>query len=373
MANILKLNKISSVAGKYLGNHKLVDECENPDGIMVRSFKMHDYAMGDKLLCVARAGAGVNNIPVDKCTEKGVVVFNTPGANANAVKELVICGLFMCGRKIVDGIRWAEKLTGDDINKQVEDGKKAFVGNEIMGKTLGVIGMGAIGAKVAEAALALGMNVVAYVKSVADKAGKFDARIQLTDCYDFLFKNSDFITVHVPASDSTKGMINKDAIAKMKDGVNILNFARGEIVNTADIVEAVRSGKVNRYVNDFPSAALINEPNIVCIPHLGASTPEAEDNCAEMAAKQMADFIENGNIVNSVNFPRLEKARNGKKRYCVIAKNACAGDILKKAGVEDTVCAVKGEYSYAIGDCNCDCDCEKKIDSANVIRVRVIK
>jgi len=370
MANILKLNKIASVANQHLANHKLVDECENPEGIIVRSFKMHDYAMGDNLLCIARAGAGVNNIPVPACTEKGIVVFNTPGANANAVKELVLCALFMCGRKIAAGIDWAKNLTGDDFNKQVEDGKKAFVGREIMGKTLGVIGMGAIGAKVAECALALGMNVIGCDPGYKSKIGMYDPRIELTDSNDLIFEKSDFITLHVPAVESTKGMINKDSIAKMKDGVNLINYARGEIVVEADVIDAVRSGKINRYVNDFPSPALVKEANIVCTPHLGASTPEAEDNCAEMAAKQMADFIDNGNIVNSVNFPRLVKERTGKKRYCVIAKNTCAGELLKAAGITDVECAVRGDFSYAIGDCNCDCACEKKIEGA--LRVRVL-
>jgi len=371
MANILKLNKISSLANKYLTNHNLVDACENPEGIMVRSFKMHDYAMGDNLLCIARAGAGVNNIPVPQCTEKGIVVFNTPGANSNAVKELVLCALFMCGRKIADGMNWVKTVSGDDFNKQIEDGKKAFVGHEVMGKTLGVIGMGAIGAKVAECALSLGMKVIGFDRNYRAKSSLFDSRLELTDDYNIIYEQSDFITIHVPAVDSTKGMINKEAIAKMKDGVSIINYARGEIVVEADVIEAVRSGKVNRYVNDFPSPALIKEPNVICTPHLGASTPEAEDNCAEMAAKQMADFIDNGNIVNSVNFPRLVKARTGSKRYCVIAKNACAGDLLKAAGITDVECAVKGDYSYAIGDCNCECDCEKKIEGA--LRVRVIK
>lgn len=371
MANILKLNKISPVAGKYLGNHKLLDECENPDAIIVRSFKMLDYPLGDNLLCVARAGAGVNNIPVDKCAEKGIVVFNTPGANANAVKELVLCALFMCGRKIVQGIEWAKGLSGDDITKQVEDGKKAFVGHEIMGKTLGVIGLGAIGAKVAQCAVALGMKVIGCDPFYKSKIGLLDESIELTDDYDYVYKNSDFITIHTPLMDSTKGMINKNAIAKMKDGVNLINYARGELVVTADVVEAVKSGKINRYLNDFPCAEFAGEPNIVATPHLGASTPEAEDNCAEMAAKQMADYIENGNIVNSVNFPRLVKERKGKNRYCVIAKGACAGDILKNVGFTDVECAVKGDYSYAIADC--DCDKEKKIDAAGVIRCRIIK
>ena len=320
---ILKLNAISPVADEVFKGYEYSDKAENPEGIMLRSFAMHDYPLGENLLAVARAGAGVNNIPIDKCTEKGVVVFNTPGANANAVKELVLCELFLGGRKIVDGANWAQTLKGqENISKLVEKGKGKFVGQEILGKKLGVIGLGAIGAMVANAAIRLGMSVVGYDPFISVKsAWMIDRRVEFTDDLSVIFKTCDFITVHVPLTPDTKGMFNKDTLASCKDGVVIINNSRGDLVVSADIADAVASGKVSRYITDFPDETLLGKENILCVPHLGASTPEAEDNCAYMAAKQLTDYLENGNIVNSVNYPTVTMPRDSAARVCVHHKN----------------------------------------------------
>ncbi len=377
--NILKLDKISKVADKiFPASYTFSDKCENPEGIMLRSFKMHEYPLPQSLLCVARAGAGVNNIPLDKCADKGIVVFNTPGANANAVKELVLCLMLMCGRRIAPALNWAQGLKGhEDINKESESGKKAFIGGEIMGKTLGIAGLGAIGSKVADAAIALGMKVLGdNAHMTPEKAKRLNPAIKLVPM-DELLAESDFITLHVPYNDSTKGMINKEAIAKMKDGVNIINCARGELVVGDDIVEAVKSGKVNRYACDFASEAILGVDGIIVTPHLGASTPEAEDNCAEMAAKQMVDYIENGNIVNSVNYPALKKERNGKARLCVCTKGVSdIKALLAKEGVsvDDMAEAHKGDYGYAVADADkiCGCKAEKLCGIDGVLKARLI-
>lgn len=356
---ILKLNAISPVADDVFKGYEYSDKAENPEGIMLRSFAMHDYPLGENLLAVARAGAGVNNIPIDKCTEKGVVVFNTPGANANAVKELVLCELFLGGRKIVDGANWAQTLKGqENISKLVEKGKGKFVGQEILGKKLGVIGLGAIGAMVANAAIRLGMSVVGYDPFISVKsAWMIDRRVEFTDDLSVIFKTCDFITVHVPLTPDTKGMFNKDTLASCKDGVVIINNSRGDLVVSADIADAVASGKVSRYITDFPDETLLGKENILCVPHLGASTPEAEDNCAYMAAKQLTDYLENGNIVNSVNYPTVTMPRDSAARVCVHHKNV--KEILSKilaiissqginvAHMQDQS---KGEYAYLILD-----------------------
>ena len=356
---ILKLNAISPVADEVFKGYEYSDKAENPEGIMLRSFAMHDYPLGENLLAVARAGAGVNNIPIDKCTEKGVVVFNTPGANANAVKELVLCELFLGGRKIVDGANWEQTLKGqENISKLVEKGKGKFVGQEILGKKLGVIGLGAIGAMVANAAIRLGMSVVGYDPFISVKsAWMIDRRVEFTDDLSVIFKTCDFITVHVPLTPDTKGMFNKDTLASCKDGVVIINNSRGDLVVSADIADAVASGKVSRYITDFPDETLLGKENILCVPHLGASTPEAEDNCAYMAAKQLTDYLENGNIVNSVNYPTVTMPRDSAARVCVHHKNV--KEILSKilaivssqginvAHMQDQS---KGEYAYLILD-----------------------
>ena len=356
---ILKLNAISPVADETFRGCEYSDSVKDPDGIILRSFAMHDYPLGENLLAVARAGAGVNNIPIDKCTEKGIVVFNTPGANANAVKELVLCELFLGGRKIVDGAAWAQTLKGQEgISKLVEKGKGKFVGQEIMGKKLGVIGLGAIGAMVANAAIHLGMSVVGYDPFISVKsAWMVDRRVAFTANLADIFRECDFITVHVPLTPDTKGMFNKDTIAACKDGVVVINNSRGDLVVSADMAEAVASGKVSRYITDFPDETLLGKENILCVPHLGASTPEAEDNCADMAAKQLVDYLENGNIVNSVNYPAVSMPSAIAARVCVHHKNV--KEILSKilaivssqginvAHMQDQS---KGEYAYLVLD-----------------------
>ncbi|MBR2971217.1 MAG: 3-phosphoglycerate dehydrogenase [Clostridia bacterium] len=377
MAKILKLNKISKVANsEFPASYTLTDECEQPDGIILRSFKMHDYPLADSLLCVARAGAGVNNIPLDKCADKGVVVFNTPGANSNAVKELALCMLFMCGRRIAPALTWSQGLKGTaEIGKQVEDGKKAFVGGEIFGKTLGIAGLGAIGSKLAKAAFALGMNVIGYDPHITkERIDAINPDMRIVSLEE-LYKECDYISLHVPFNDNTKHMINAETIAMMKDGVNIINCARGELVDNAAIVEAVKSGKVNRYVTDFPNEEVLGIDGIVATPHLGASTPEAEDNCAYMAAKQMVDFIENGNIVNSVNYPKLQKERTKSRRLCVCTKDV---EDIKALLAKHCVCvddmaeAHRGVYGYAVVDVDCDCTADKLSGVEGILKARFI-
>ena len=324
MYNINMLNKIAKVGTKNLdpAKYNVGTEVANPDGILVRSAAMHDMEFGPELKAIARAGAGVNNIPIEKCSEQGIVVFNTPGANANAVKELAIAALLLASRKIVDGINWASTLTGDDVAKQVEAGKSAFVGPEIYGKTLGVIGLGAIGAKLANAALDLGMKVYGHDPYITvDAAWHLATSVEKAAERDDIYANCDYISLHVPSTPDTKGMINKETIAKMKDGVRIINLARADLVNDDDIKEALASGKVASYVVDFPTAATVGVPGIVAIPHLGASTPESEDNCAVMACAELRDFLESGNIRNSVNYPEVIIPYAGGTRICVFHKN----------------------------------------------------
>lgn len=321
MYDILKLNKIAAVATEKLGaDYNCVDECSEPVGILVRSAKMHDMDLPDSLLCIARAGAGVNNIPVDKCAEDGICVFNTPGANANAVKELVIAGLLLASRKISEAIIWEKTLKDDpDSLKTVEKGKSQFVGPEITGKTLGIVGLGAIGRLVAGAAVALGMKVIGYDVFTPSNLPE---GVELVSSLDDIYANSDYVTLHLPVLDSTKGMINAESIAKMKDGVRLLNFARDGLVVSGDIIDALQSGKMNAYVTDFATNDLIMVDGVVAIPHLGASTPESEDNCAIMAADEMKEYIENGNVKNSVNFPCLSVEKAGEKRFCIFSKAA---------------------------------------------------
>ncbi len=360
MFEILTLNKIAACGLDKLGaNYKVSDDAKNPDGIILRSFSMHDMELPESLKAVARAGAGVNNIPIDKCTEKGIVVFNTPGANANAVKELVLLGLLLSSRKVTQGIDWAKTLKGegDAVGKLVEKGKGSFVGPEIKGKTLGVIGLGAIGAMVANAALSLGMTVVGYDPFMTvDAAWRLSSAVKCAKSMDEVFEASDYITLHMPANDATNGSINKDTFAKMKDGVRILNFARGSLVNDADLKEALSAGKVACYVTDFPNEAVLAMENVVAIPHLGASTPESEDNCAMMAAEEIREFLENGNIKNSVNFPDTEMARSG-ARITVAHKNipSMLSDLSNLLGdkgiaIENVLNKSKKENAYTIMD-----------------------
>ncbi len=365
MYNVLTLNKIAKCGTDRFGaDYNVSDDVKNPDAVLVRSASMHDMDMPENLLAIGRAGAGVNNIPIADCASKGIAVFNSPGANANAVKELVIAGLFMSSRKIVDGIAWAKTLkgNGDQVGKMVEKGKSNFAGPEIMGKTLGVIGLGAIGIKVANAAASLGMKVVGCDPFLSDAN-----RSKLNDCKvvetnDEVYALADYITVHAPLNDSTRGMINSETIGKMKDGVRILNYSRDGLVVSADILSGLKSGKISTYVTDFATDDILGEEGVIALPHLGASTPESEDNCAVMAADEIKDYIENGNIVNSVNLPCLSKERTGGMRVCIIARADADIDALTKAcGSNDYVSAVRGDYSYTIidnavsSDVKCDC------------------
>lgn len=323
MPQILKLNEISPVADReFPAGYTFTKEAAAPEGIMLRSFNMHEYPLNDELLAVARAGAGTNNIPIPKCSEKGIVVFNTPGANANAVKELVMCELFLGGRKIVDAIEWVKTLKGTEgISKAVEKGKSAFVGHEIYGKTLGVVGLGAIGVLVANTAANLGMQVIGYDPFLSVQAAlHLDTRVKTADLATLL-KEADFVTVHVPLTPDTQSMFNAESIQSMKDGVVLINNSRGELVDVPAILDAVNSGKIERYITDFPCEELIGAKNVICVPHLGASTPEAEDNCAAMAARELVDYIENGNITHSVNLPDVSAPRTSAARMCVMHKN----------------------------------------------------
>lgn len=336
------------------------------------------------LKCVARAGAGTNNIPIDKCSEKGIVVFNTPGANANAVKELVIAGLFLSARKVTDGIAWANTLTGDDVGAQVEKGKSNFGGNEIKGKTLGVIGLGAIGGLVANAAIALGMNVIGYDPYLSiNAAWRLESSVKKANSYDDVFKEADYLTVHIPLTAENKGFINAETIAQMKDGVKILNFSRGELVNNADIKKALEDKKVSSYVVDFPSAETVNVPGIVAIPHLGASTEESEDNCAVMAACELKDYLENGNITNSVNFPNCSLPTGGVGRVTVAHKNTAnmIGQFTSVLGeaninISDMINKSRDEIAYTIINTDhsvTDAVVEKLGAIDGVLRVRAIR
>ena len=358
MQDIVKLNPISSKVNDILtsDNYAIVENSVNPIAILVRSFVMHEYAVQDSVIAVARAGAGVNNIPIPEMTKKGICVFNTPGANANAVKELVICGLLLGSRKIFNAINWVQGLEkNDDLPKAVEKGKKAFIGPEIFGKTLGIIGLGAIGRLVADAAIALGMNIIGYDPFLSEGAKKaLNPAVEIVTDLDAIYAKADYITLHVPATNDTKGFINKDSIAKMKDGVVIINCARGELFNDQDLLDAVNSGKVARVITDLPNKNLTGNENIVTFPHLGASTPEAEDNCAVMAANELKDFIENGNVVNSVNFPNLSAPKAG-ERVTVLANTTNAIEeataiVGKDVTIISTNSAVRGDLTYIIFD-----------------------
>lgn len=380
MYNVLKLNKIAAVGTDRLGsNYNCADEVENPDAILVRSASMHDMELAQSLLAIARAGAGVNNIPLDKCSEKGICVFNTPGANANAVKELVIAGLLLSSRKIVNGIEWAKTLkgNGDMVGKMVEKGKSQFAGPEIMGKTLGVIGLGAIGILVANAAAALGMKVIGTDPFLSvSGALKLCPSVTLVNTQQEVFAAADYITVHVPLNAETKGMICKDTIAKMKDGVRILNYSRDGLVNSADIIEALQSGKMAAYVTDFATDDLLGVDGVIAMPHLGASTPESEDNCAVMTADEIKDYLENGNVVNSVNFPCVSAPKAGDTRYCVFSRedSKTFESIIAAAGANLGVTSKsRNGYTYTLIDANA-ADAQSAIEAVEgVIKVRTIK
>ena len=364
MYNIKKLNAISGIVYDYLPKSQyLVSshiEDADVDGYLVRSANCHELELTDRLLAFARAGAGVNNIPIDKCTEKGIVVFNSPGANANAVKELVLCGLLMASRNVLAGVAWAKTLIGaeGDTMKLVEKGKSQFVGPELMGKTLGVIGLGAIGVLVANAAASIGMNVIGYDPYVSvESAWHLSRAVHRAVNLDDLLSSSDYITVHIPLMDKTRDFISSPEIDKMKDGVILLNFARNGIVRSSSLLEALDSGKIAQYVTDFPTADILGHEKAICIPHLGASTPESEENCAMMAAAQLRDYIEFGSIKNSVNMPACVLSEPAHYRLTVIHKNLptmvnqMTSLIAKEdINIEEMVNKSRGEIAYTVFD-----------------------
>ena len=396
MKNVQLLNKIAKCGTDIFDeNYAVAENIENPDAIMVRSAVMHDMEFGDNLKAIARAGAGVNNIPLDKCAEQGIVVFNTPGANANGVKEAALCGMLLACRDIVGGINWVKSAKDDpNVAKLVEKEKSKFAGTEIKGKTLGIIGLGAIGGPLANAAVHLGMDVLGCDPYISvEAAWNLSRAVHKVNTREDIFKNSDIISIHVPLIDNpdpsvaTKYMINKDTIAMMKDGVIILNFARDALVNDDDIEAALKSGKVRRYVTDFPNARTAGMEGVIAIPHLGASTEESEDNCAVMAAKQLREYLELGNIVNSVNFPNVSMPHSGDVRICVLHKNIpniiaqISGVVsAENINIENMANRSKKDYAYSIlevlgdlSDAKMD-DIAAKISAIDgIIKVNVIR
>ncbi|MFT4095240.1 MAG: phosphoglycerate dehydrogenase [Niabella sp.] len=380
---IKTLNKIAKTGLSKFGDGYIFDDAAaSPDAILLRSASMHEMEFPESLLSIARAGAGVNNIPIDKCAEKGIVVFNTPGANANAVKELAITSMLISSRKIVEGINWANSLT-QDVAKEVEKGKAQFIGPEIEGKTLGVIGLGAIGVLIANAAVNLGMEVLGYDPYISvDAAWGLSRAVKKATDLKTIFEHADYVTLHIPYNSETKGTLNKATFEQMKKGVRIINLSRGELVNDDDILAAIESEKVGVYITDFPNEKMINKPGVITIPHLGASTPESEDNCAKMAAQQTKVYLETGNIKNSVNFPNCEMPQSGAQRITVAHKNIpnmlgqistalAAGDV----NIKDMINKSRGDYAYTILDLEAPATEESfsKIKAIEgVLKVRVI-
>ncbi len=383
MYSVKLLNKISKAGLENLGEGIAITE-EHADAIIVRSADMLSYEFDKKLLAIARAGAGYNNIPVDRCSEAGICVFNTPGANANAVRELAVCSLFLASRRIVDAVNWCGTLAGDaEAAEKIEKGKSQFAGPEIAGKTLGILGLGKIGVLVANAAVDLGMEVLGYDPYLSvDSAWGLARRVKKAASYEEIYKNCDYLSIHVPLNTETKGMINAAAIAQMKDGVRIINLARGGLVANADLLPALASGKVARYVTDFPDAEVIGVPNIITLPHLGSSTPESEENCAAMASAQIADYLRDGTIRNSVNLPNFEAERAGMTRIAIINRNTpnMLGQItsaLAAAGIniEHMFNRAKKDYAYTVVDTS-SAPSGACIDTlcaiSGVLRVRII-
>ncbi len=358
MYNVKLYNKISKVGLDDLDPAKYTcsEDFEDYDAVLVRSAKLHDVQFPKNLKCIARAGAGVNNIPLDRCAEEGIVVFNTPGANANAVKELVVCALLLASRKVVQGANWVKSLAGTpDIGPAAEKGKATYAGPEIAGKKLGIIGLGAIGVKVANAAVGLDMEVWGYDPFLSvDGALALSRSVKHVTELDQIFANCDYITIHVPLNADTRNTISAEAIEKMKDGVRIINLARGELVDTKAMAAALESGKVAAYVSDFASDEILAQENAVTLPHLGASTPESEDNCAKMAVKEIRDYLETGTIRNSVNFPNLKVPYEGGYRICMIHKNIpnmiASITSTVKCNIENMGNRSKGDYAYTIVD-----------------------
>ena len=386
MYRIKTVNKISGVGLSQLDNTRFQvgDGVENEDGILVRSAALHDYTFPPALRAIARAGAGTNNIPIDRCSEDGIVVFNTPGANANAVKELVICALLLSSRDVTGGIDWVkEEATNPDISALVEKGKSKFSGPELAGKTMGIVGLGAIGAKVANICYRLGMDVVGFDPFLSvNTALSLDRHIHVVNAVEELFKVADYITLHLPYNANTKDYVCEEAIAKMKPSVRILNLARGELVCDADMVVALESGRVAKYVTDFPNPTIMTAKNVIAMPHLGASTPESEENCAIMAARQLRDYLVDGNIENAVNLPRVVLERSGLCRLCIIHKNipAMLSNIMaalanQNMNVENLTNKSKGDYAYTLVDVNSrvtDVLADQLRNIEGIIRVRVL-
>ncbi len=387
MDQIKTLNKIAAVGLERFpaDRYAVGDGVENESGILVRSAKLHDYPFPDSLWAIARAGAGTNNIPVEECAKRGIVVFNTPGANANAVKELALCALLLASRDIIGGSAWVHQQadSGVDVTAVVEKGKAAYAGPEIYRKSLGVVGLGAIGALVANAALGLGMEVYGYDPYLSvDAALRLDRHVRVVKTPEELYRASDYVTLHVPYTDATRHTVNADAIEQMKDGARLINLARGELVDDEALLAALAAGKLARYVTDFPTNALAACEKVVCLPHLGASTPESEDNCAVMAADELRNYLENGNIRNSVNFPAVSLARSGAQRLCIIHRNipAMLANItlqLSKDGVnvENMTNKSRGDWAYTIVDVGTPVEGHVMADIQNipgVIRLRAI-
>ena len=375
------LNPIASVGlENFSDNYAKADENGAAQIILVRSAKMHDMAFDKELLCIARAGAGVNNIPLDRCAEEGIVVFNTPGANANGVKELFVFAALASVRDVIGGIEWTKSQAGNpDIAALTEKEKKKFAGNEILGKKLGVIGLGAIGAKVANTAVGLGMKVTGYDAFLNDNMkAKLDPAVSITETLDDIAA-CDMVTIHVPATADTKGMINAEFLSKASDGIIVINLARDSLVDESDMKAALESGKVRKYVCDFPTEGASNMPNTILIPHLGASTEESEDNCAIMAVQEVTDFIENGNIKNSVNFPAVSLGSIKGKRLCVAHKTSLSGleiaNLVKTAGVDisDMISKARGEYAYSLFDISAaEGVADTLSDVDGVLKIRII-
>lgn len=388
MYHIKTMNKISPVGLNKFDRtlYQVADDLTGEDGILVRSAKLHDYSFPENLLAIARAGSGVNNIPLERCSERGIAVFSTPGANANAVKELVLCSMLLASRDVEGSSRWVREQAdaGVDVTTVVEKGKAAFAGPELYRKTLGVIGLGAIGALVSNVALSLGMDVYGYDPYLSvDSALRLDRHIHVVKDLNELYRKSDYITVHIHVTDSTRGMIDAAAIAAMKRGVRFINLARGEIVNDDAMIAALETGKVASYVTDFPNNRLLRCRHVVAFPHLGASTPESEQNCAAMAVSELTDYLENGNVRNSVNLPAVSQERSGVMRLCVIHRNipamlASITSLLSKDGanVENLSNKSMGNYAYTIVDLGTSVD-EGVVEDvkalSGVIRVRTIR
>lgn len=377
MYHVKTMNKISKIGLAQLDDRfEISDTMEKEDAILVRSAKLHDYDFPAELKCIARAGAGVNNIPLDRAADAGIVVFNTPGANANGVKELTIAALLMASRKLSQGITWVKEqaAAGADVAAVVEKGKSAYVGPEIMGKTLGVMGLGAIGVLVANAAAALGMKIVGYDPFLSVRhALNLTPGVEIAATVEEVYAKADYITLHLPMNGDTKGMINAAAFAAMKDGVRIVNLARGELVDTPSLKDAMASGKCAAYVTDFPNSDTAAIEGVVAIPHLGASTPESEDNCAMMAAQEVKDYLDNGNITNSVNFPAVSLAWAGQNRVSVLTKGADAAAITAAVpGVKASASATKGDYGCFLLDTDAAVDANAIAALPGVLRVRVL-